>query len=546
MPTVAHALVEGLRREGITHVFGIPGTQNLAILDVIRETPDIRFILTRHEQGAAFMAYGYARAGHRPAVVTATEGPGVTNMATPFGAAFRGNVPIIGLNGLQEAWLREKDASQEMDQIAFVKPITKWAYSITGPDKAQEALRKAFRVALSEPPGPVHLEASSEIYLDETPLEQQSPAQYRAMALPSVASAILDQAAELLRSAQRPVILAGSGVLRERASAELIAFAERHNIPVAPLQFSPDAFPTSHPLGLGPLGRNGWSSANRVVKRADVVIAVGARMDLFSTTFKHGLIQADAKLIHQAASTDPIGTIFPVDVAAVGATPSFLSGLTERLADKRWAWVDVAEEVSRWEEERLSLVEPEAEPIQPPFVADVLRRTLPRGGIMVVDAGNAGKHARQHFVSYAPDTYQFIDNWAAVGAGFPTAIGAALARPDVPVLAVQGDMGFMCNIGELETAVREKIKLVAVIFNDEGLGNERAFQDAHYGGRHFAVDYRNPDFGELARIFGAHGETVTRPGDLEDAMRRAFAADGPAVVNVMIDKHHLAPVLFSA
>lgn len=546
MPTVAQALVEGLRREGITHVFGIPGTQNLPLLDVLRDTPDIRFILTRHEQGAAFMAYGYARAGQRPAVVTATEGPGVTNMATPFGAAYRGNVPIIGINGLQEAWLREKDASQEMDQVSFFKPITKWAYSISGPEKAQEALRKAFRVALSEPPGPVHLEAPSDIYLQQTEVEAWPPAQYRATTLPSVAASILDEAAIHLDKAERPVILAGSGVLREGASDALIAFAERHHIPVAPLQFSPDAFPTSHPLALGPLGRNGWESANRTVKQADLVLAIGARMDLFSTTFKHGLIRADATLIHQAASPDPIGTIFPVDVAAIGSTPSFVDGLSRRLGERRWEWVDVTAEVARWEQERTELIDAEAEPIQPPFAADVLRRTLPKGGIMVVDAGNAGKHARMHFISYAPNTYQFIDNWAAVGAGFPTAIGAALARPEVPVLAVQGDMGFMCNIGELETAVREKIKLVAVVLNDQGLGNERAFQNAHYDGRHFAVDYQNPRFGELAKLFGAHGETVTRPAELEGAMQRAFAADGPAVVDVMIDPHQLAPVLFQA
>ncbi|MDW5377389.1 thiamine pyrophosphate-binding protein [Halomonas sp. HP20-15] len=546
MPSVAHTLIEGLRREGITHIFGIPGTQNLPLLDVLRGTPDIRFILTRHEQGAAFMAYGYARAGQRPAVVTATEGPGVTNMATPFGAAYRGNVPIIGINGLQEAWLREKDASQEMDQISFFKPITKWAYSISGPEKAQEALRKAFRVALSEPPGPVHLEAPSDIYLEEVEQENWQPAQYRTTTLPSVDAGVLDEIVARLERAERPVILAGSGVLRERACEALIAFAERHGIPVAPLQFSPDAFPTAQPLALGPLGRNGWESANRAVKRADLVLAVGARMDLFSTTFKHGLIQADATLIHHAASDDPIGTVFPVDVAAVGSTPSLLGGLTQRLGERRWAWLDVGAEVAQWEAQRQALIDADAEPIQPPFVADVLRRTLPKGGIMVVDAGNAGKHARMHFVSHAPDTYMFIDNWAAVGAGFPTAIGAALARPDVPVLAVQGDMGFMCNIGELETAVREKIKLVAVVFNDQGLGNERAFQNAHYGGRHFAVDYRNPDFGELARVFGAHGETVTRPADLEAAMQRAFAAEGPAVVDVMIDQNHLAPVLFEA
>src|SRR2546429_3005877 len=160
MPKVngARALVDCLLREGIDHVWGIPGTQNLPLIDALRDTPEIRFVLTRHEQGAAFMAYGFARALHRPAVVTATEGPGVTNLATGIGAAYKGYVPIISISGAQELWVREKDASQDIDQVTLCRPITKWAYSIPAVTKIQEAVRRAFRVALSEPLGPVHLD----------------------------------------------------------------------------------------------------------------------------------------------------------------------------------------------------------------------------------------------------------------------------------------------------------------------------------------------------------------------------------------------------
>ena len=175
MITGAQAVVECLRREGVAHVFGIPGTMNLPILDVLRDTPDVRFILTRHEQGAAFMAYGYARALNRPAVVTATEGPGVTNLATGIGAAYKGYVPVISISGAQEIWLRERDASQDIDQVTFHLPITKWAYSIPTASKLQEALRRAFRVALAEPIGPVHLDVSKEILLDKTAAEPIAP-----------------------------------------------------------------------------------------------------------------------------------------------------------------------------------------------------------------------------------------------------------------------------------------------------------------------------------------------------------------------------------
>src|SRR6185437_685199 len=217
MVTGAQAVVDCLRREGVDHVFGIPGTMNLPILDVLRATPEIRFVLTRHEQGAAFMAYGYARALHRPAIVTATEGPGVTNLATGIGAAYKGQVPLISVSGAQELWVREKDASQDIDQVTFHRPITKWAYSIPAASKVQEGIRRAFRVALAEPQGPVHLDCSRDILLEPCDPEPIEPAAYRPSSLPACGPADLDRAAQTIAQARRPVFLAGGGVLRENA-----------------------------------------------------------------------------------------------------------------------------------------------------------------------------------------------------------------------------------------------------------------------------------------------------------------------------------------
>ena len=216
--TGARALVDALLREGVDHVFGIPGTQNLAVIDALRDTPQIRFILTRHEQGAAFMAYGYARAAGRPGVVTATEGPGVTNLATGIGAAYRGLVPVISVCGVQESSMRERDSTQDMDQITFMRPITKWAHSIPNVDKVQESVRKAFRVALTEPRGPTHIEAASEILLEQTAVEAIEPAAYRNTVLPSCAAEQLDQAYALIANAERPVFVVGRGVMSESAT----------------------------------------------------------------------------------------------------------------------------------------------------------------------------------------------------------------------------------------------------------------------------------------------------------------------------------------
>ncbi|HET7157957.1 MAG TPA: thiamine pyrophosphate-binding protein [Burkholderiales bacterium] len=547
-PTGARALVDALLREGIDHMFGIPGTQNLAILDALRDTPQIRFILTRHEQGAAFMAYGFARAALKPTVVTATEGPGVTNLATGIAAAYKGQVPVISICGIQESLMQERDATQDIDQMTFMRPITKWAHTIPAVDKVQEYVRKAFRIALTEPQGPTHIDASSEVLLEHTPSEPIAPARYRNTVLPSCNNEQLDQVMALLARAERPVFLVGRGLISEAASTAMAQLAERTGIPVAALQYSPDAFPSTHALALGPLGRNGFASANRTVPKADLIIAVGAHIDVFSTMFKYGIISEQAQLIHHTTAPGQIGIVFPVTLGVTGSTMSFIKGLTERAAKAglKKSWVDVAQARKDCEAEQLSELRVEAEPIQSQYVAHIIRKVLPRNGLLVVDAGNGGKHVRTYFKSYEPGTFMCIDDWASVGGSLPIALGAKLARPDRPVLCASGDMGAMCNIGELETAVRENIPVVYVVFNDQGLGNERAFQNEHYGGRFFAVDYRNPDFGALARCFGAFGEQVTKPGDLEDALKRAFASGKPAIIDVLIDQHTLAPVVYKA
>jgi thiamine pyrophosphate-dependent acetolactate synthase large subunit-like protein len=544
--TGARALVDALLREGVDHVFGIPGTQNLAILDALRDTPQIRFILTRHEQGAAFMAYGYARAAGRPGIVTATEGPGVTNLATGIAAAHRGNVPVISICGVQESVVRERDSTQDMDQITFMRPMTKWAYSIPNVGKVQELTRKAFRVALTEPQGPTHIEASSEILLEQTAVEAIAPAAYRNSVLPTCDSGQLDEVFALLKAAARPVFVVGRGLTNEKANAAMAALAEQTGIPVATLQYSPDALPTSHALALGPLGRNGFGSANRVVPQADLIIAIGAHIDTFSTLHKYGIFSDKAKLVHHSAAPGQIGIVFPVTVGVTGSAASFIAGLTERVAKAGFkkSWVDVAKARAEWEAELQGVVNHTAVPIQSQFVAHMIRKVLPQNGLCVVDAGNGGKHVRSYFKSWEPGSFMCIDDWASVGGSFPIALGAKLARPDRPVLCASGDMGAMCNIGELETAMREKIPVVYVVFNDQGLGNERAFQNEHYGGRFFAVDYNNPDFGALAKVFGAHGEHVTKPGELEGALQRAFASGKPAIVDVMIDQNTLAPVVY--
>ena len=340
MVTGGRAMVDCLRREGVQHVFGIPGTQNLGVIDALRDAPDVKFVLTRHEQGAAFMAYGFARASGRPGVVTATEGPGVTNLATGVAAAFKGFVPMITVTGTQEAAIRERDTSQQIDQVSFLGPITKWAYEIPTADKVQEAMRKAFRVALADPYGPVHVEASRDVWVGETESEAWEPASYRPIARPDCSPEQLDQAIELLATAERPVLLVGNGVLHEQVTEAVVRLAELTGIPVAALQYATDAYPTRHALALGALGRNGSSSANRTVPRADLIVTVGARFDMLSTSFRYGVICQTARIIQHSAVPQQIGVVYPVALGATGSTTSFVEGLTVRAQrlGRRWDW----------------------------------------------------------------------------------------------------------------------------------------------------------------------------------------------------------------
>jgi thiamine pyrophosphate-dependent acetolactate synthase large subunit-like protein len=492
------------------------------------------------------MAYGFARARNAPAVVTATEGPGLTNIVTAVAAAHKGNVPLISICGVQESVMRERDATQDLDQVPFMRPITKWAYSIPYPDKVQEAVRKAFRVALTEPQGPTHIEACGEVLLEPVAPQPIPPAAYRNTVPPVCDPAQLDAAWALIAGAERPLFVVGRGVMKENAVTAMQQLADGTGIPVAALQYSPDAFPSTHPLALGPLGRNGFTSANRAAPKADVIVAIGAHFDVFSTLYKYGLFSESAKIVHHTAAPGQIGIVFPVALGVTGSSASFIKGLAERAGKgrPRLPWVDVARTRADFDAELAAAIKPDAFPIQSQFVAHTIRKVLPKNGILVVDAGNGGKHVRSYFKSYEPNTFLCIDDWASVGGSLPIAMGVKLARPDRPVLCASGDMGAMCNIGELETAVRENVAVVYVVINDQGLGNERAFQNEHFGGRFFAVDYKNPDFGALAKVFGAHGEHVTRPGDLEGAIQRAFASGKPAIVDVMIDQNTLAPVVF--
>lgn len=546
MTNAAEALVAQLTSEGTEYVFGIPGTQNLPILDVIRETPSLRFILTRHEQAAGFMGLGYASLARKPGVVTATEGPGATNLVTPIAAAHKANVPIIAISGSSNRAMIGLDAAQDIDQKAIFGPITRWAETVPAGQSMPELMQKAHRLALGWRPGPVHLDVSREVLLEPSTLPSVPPAAYRTTQVPDCTEASIDAAFDLLKASERPVILTGNEQMNDDAGIALIELAESLGIPVVTNTGHPDAFPTAHSLSLGVLGRGSWPPTLREVYAADLLLVIGGKLDTWTTLLNEEIISPDTRIVLNTKYADDVGRVFAIDHAAIGSVSSFIRGMTGRVKaaglQKHWLDMDaVRAEAGEW---MSSQREGSPAPIRVPAATSMLREHLEDDAVLCLDPGNATKHIETHWEARKPHTFLTSVDWGCVGSAFPTAVGAKLAAPDQQVVAIVGDMGFACNMADLETCVREQINVVVIILNDNGLGNEKAFQNALYGGRHFAVDYQNPDFAEVARVFGAHGERVKNLEELGPALERSLAAARPAIIDVMIDPENLAPVTY--
>ncbi|MBI2862473.1 MAG: thiamine pyrophosphate-binding protein [Chloroflexi bacterium] len=538
----AEAVVDVMLREGIDHVFTLSGTEILPILDVVDRNPKMRMILTRHEQGASYMALGFARAARKPSVCMATVGPGAANLIPGVAAALKGSTPMIAITGAHDLWLHEKESNQELDQAALYRPITKWSYLVPSVEKVLEALRKAFRVALSGRPGPVHLAIPAEVQRAETQWEAQEPSDYRAFPVPVFPSELAQQIVHMVNQAQSPLLIVGREVLDEDAIGKVAEVAEALGLPVAVVASNPDAFPLGHPLAVGPLGSGGSAAAKTLVDRADLVLVVGAKLDWFSTNYRPTFFRPGVKIVQISLYPDHMGTVYPMAMGIEASPGAFLTAAAHvaQGADGRQPAADIASLRDAWQAKRASEVDPKAKPVKVAFVVQTIRRMLKQDGILVSDGGNFSFLVRRYFDCYQPHTYYYGQEYGAIGPGLPMAIGVKLARPQQDVVAVCGDGGFMMNVGELETAVRERVKVTVVVCNDSGLTSERAHERVDYPGRFFAVDYGEVDFARIAEGCGALGIRVREPGELEGALERAFSSKLPAVVDVLTDPQDIA------
>jgi acetolactate synthase-1/2/3 large subunit/sulfoacetaldehyde acetyltransferase len=538
------AIVECCRVEGVRHVFGLVGSSHLEIVDAIARSNDIQLVAVRHEQAAAFMADAYARATGGIGVVLTSSGPGVSNTITGIALAKRAYSPVISLGGATKTAFEQMDAKQEIDQLSLMRPVTKQVLRINRADRAADIMRQAFRIALSGQRGPVHVDIPRDLLPAKLDFEFPPPACYRSSSRQSPADDEILLALDLIEKAERPLILAGGGVKWSGATRELIEFAEHFNLPVVTSDGHRDVMPNDHPLFFGQLGPRGSSSAKELGLKADLIFALGTRLGFTTTLFNNSFISKGAKIIQSDIEPGEIGRIFPIalgivgDAGAVAAACVSESRKREGLKQlKEWrAFADAQR--ATWISTRDHSAD-EAIPIRTGRAFTELRRVAPRNMLVTVDAGHWGAIATDAFDHYECPTLFTPLDYASLGFSFPAALGLKCARPEAPVLSINGDGGFGMNMQEIETAVRMRLNAVVMVFNNFCWGTEKAHQRDSFGGNYLGVELRNPRFDKLAQLFGARGLRVEKPGDLGEAVASSFEQDLPTVIDVIVDPDDL-------
>lgn len=543
--TGAEATVDALRREGVQYVFGLPGTTIMHLLDALSKQDDIRYISTRHEQVAAFMADGYARGSGQLGVCMASRGPGAANLTIGLHNSYAESVPVLALVGQVADEIYYREAFEEMDLVKFFEPITKWSMEIHKSSRIPELVQRAARTALGGRPRPVLVSVPLDVQLEELE-EARFQTRFRHRHPVPLASDVRT-AVELLERSQRPAILVGGGSLTSQSHEAVVELAEALQAPVVTSWLRKDAFPNRHELFLGALGFGAAEVTDELVQEADVLLSVGFRFSEFATK-RWTLISSQTKLVQVDIDTEEIGRFYVPEVGLQGdarstveTMTSALSGLkidSDRLEERRRRRKRLR---VRYEQE-LSLPEDTREtPVPSGALVRALQELLDGSpSIVVQDAATFGVWIQRYLLFDRPGTFYGAAG-GSMGWGLPASLGLQLARPNERVINVVGDGSFWMVAQDLETAVREEIPVVNIITNNFAYGNTRDRQRSAHDGRYFGTFYGNPDFAQFARLLGAHGERVEHSEELAPALERAMQSGKPAVLDVIQDRFEGLP-----
>lgn len=546
MKTAADLVVQVLADAGVKYVFGISGDSVLALIDAIGRTPGIHYMPVLHEQVGTGMADGYARVTGDPGVVLGHMGPGVCNLVVGLAAAYRDSSPMIALTGVREGKKIGRDSWHEIDQLGILRPITKWGVRITSADSAARIARSALTLALGGRPGPVHIELPKDIARVESNVEGGATlgfAAIREAVRIGPNPALVSKALELLLSAKRPLILAGGGLHRSGGSAALVAFAEAIAVPVATTSSGRGAIAEDHPLCAGPIGQYGTPFASEELKQADVLLAVGCRFSDVATR-DWSLVSAGTKIIHVDIDPKELGRQYEEALSLVADAKLFLEAALEetgRQGKTEKGSLEsnprVAELIKGREAELKAFFDPSAHanvPGRPHLWVKEIMGALRRDAIVTVGAGLYARFAGR-VPAMVPGSYLKSLGLGALGWAFPAAMGAKLGQPARQVICMLGDGDFLTVMQDLLTAVREKIPVAVVVFNDNGYGSIRELQKKDFGGRIVGSDYATPAFDEMARVMGALGFRASKPEEVRPALGKILDSGKPGLVEIPID-----------
>ena len=531
---------EVLTQEGVEVVFGYPGGAILPTYDAMLDYP-VRHVLVRHEQGAAHMADGYARASGQVGVAMATSGPGATNLVTGIATAMMDSSPIVCITGQVHSAAIGGDAFQETDVTGVTLPVTKHNYLVTDVEDIGPTMREAFYVARSGRPGPVLVDISKDAQTGSMDyVAPETPARlpgYRPdlRALPEE----YDHALELIEAAERPLILAGHGVMMSGAMKELREFAEKTQIPVAMTLLGIGGLPASHPLNLGMMGMHGEAWVNTAIQEADLLLAFGMRFD-DRVTGNLKTYAVNAKKIHVEIDPSEINKVVQVDVGIVGDLRETLETLLPRLSDKKHAeWLDHIDELKGDSAARDILSLPEDGALYAAHVINDLWRFTGGKPIIVTDVGQHQMWEAQYYRHEEPFTLITSGGLGTMGFGLPAAMGVRFAKPDEEIWAIVGDGGFQMTQAELSTCAQEGLKINVAIINNGYLGMVRQWQEFFFERRYAATPMHNPDFVKLAEAHGLAGLRVEERGQVEDAVRWAQQEPGTAIVEFRVEQEDI-------
>lgn len=525
--------VKCLEEEGIEYIFGVPGEENADFMISLEQSKKIRFVLTRHEQGAAFMAEVYGRLTGNPAGCLGTLGPGATNLITGVADSNMDRSPMLVMTGQGSTDRLHKESHQIMDVVSMFRPVTKWATTILNPDTIPEIVRKAVRVARTEKPGAVHIELPEDIAREDTAEVPMAPRRFR-RSVPD--DKIVDTAFSLLEKSRRPVILAGNGCIRRRASKQLRNFCEQTGIGVINTFMAKGCVDMDADYCLYTIGLGSRDRASLTIDDADLVIALGFDMVEYHPELWNP--DSDKKIIHADFLAAEIDAHYHPQVELIGDLAHTLWMLNQRVAASGSLKFELDGQRKMREAMTADFAEHKDDrtdgSIRPQKALWDVRQVMGPHDILLSDVGAHKMWIARHYQCHEPNTCLIPNGFCSMGFALPGAIAAGIVHPDRRVLAIAGDAGFLMNVQEMETATRINSNIVVLVWADNAYGLIAWKQDTHFG-RHTDLSFGNPDWEQLATAFGWHGHYVTRSEDLHGTLENAFKEKGPSLIVIPID-----------